>query len=100
MSQQGPILVVSSDGGPPFLTALDQAQMFPVIETGWADAARAITQVQPTAVLAAMSDSAEPRLAALARLIAARKPYLPLIAVGSNSVAAETAIPFTEGSGN
>ena len=42
MSQQGPILVVSSDAWPPFLTALDEAKMFPVIETGWADAARAV----------------------------------------------------------
>jgi hypothetical protein len=100
MSQQGPILVVSSDGWPPFVTALDQAQMFPVIETGWADAARAITQVQPTAVLAAMAGSTEPRLAALAKQIAARKPYLPLIAVGPKSVTTDNAIPFTDGSGN
>ena len=44
MSQQGPILVVSSDGWPPFVTALDEAQIFPVIETGWVDAARAVAQ--------------------------------------------------------
>jgi hypothetical protein len=100
MSQQGPILVVSSDGWPPFVTALDQAQMFPVIETGWADAARAITQVQPTAVLTATSGSTETRLAALAKQIAARKPYLPLIAVGPESVTTDNAIPFTDGSGN
>ena len=100
MSQQGPLLVVSSDGGPPFVTALDQAQMFPVIETGWADAARAITQVQPTAVLAAMAGSTEPRLAALATQIAARKPYLPLIAVGPKGATTDNAIPFTDGSGN
>ena len=100
MSQQGPILVVSSDGWPPFATALDQAQMFPVIETGWADAARAITQVRPTAVLAAMAGSTEPRLAALATQIAARKPYLPLIAVGPKGATTDNAIPFTDGSGN
>jgi len=100
MSQQGPILVVSSDGWPPFVTALDQAQMFPVIETGWADAARAITQEQPTAVLTATSGSTETRLAALAKQIAARKPYLPLIAVGPESVTTDNAIPFTDGSGN
>jgi hypothetical protein len=102
MSQQGPMLIVSSDGWPPFVTALDQAQIFPVIETGWADAARAVTQVQPAAVLVAMSSTVEARLAALATQIAARKPYLPLIAVESGSARRESstlpdnAIPFTQ----
>jgi hypothetical protein len=97
MSQQGPILVVSSDAWPPFVTALDEAKMFPVIQTGWADAARAVTQVQPTAVLAAMSGAAEARFAALAEQIAARKPYLPLIAVEPKSALPENAVPFTQG---
>src|SRR5262245_18517371 len=100
MSQHDPILVVSSDGWPPFVTALDQAQMFPVIETGWADAARPITQVQPTAVLGAMPGSAVPRLAALAKQIAARKPSLPLISVGPKGATTDNAIPFTDGTGN
>ena len=55
MSQQGPILVVSTAGRPSFAAALDEAKLFPVIETDWADAARAVEQVQPAAVLAAMS---------------------------------------------
>jgi len=97
MSQQGPILVVSSDAWPSFVTALDEAKMFPVIQTGWADAARAITQVQPTAVLAAMSGAVEARFAALAEQIAARKPYLPLIAVEPKSALPENAVPFTQG---
>jgi hypothetical protein len=102
MSQQGPILIVSSDGWPPFVTALDEAQMFPVIETGWADAPRAITQVQPAAVLAAVSGAVETRLTALAERIAARKPYIPLIAVGPKGVLGESsalpdnAVPFTQ----
>ena len=57
MSQQGPILVVSTAGRPSFAPALDDAKLFPVIETDWADAARAVEQVQPAAVLAAMSDT-------------------------------------------
>jgi len=100
MSQQGPILVVSSDAWPSFVTALDEAKMFPVIQTGWADAARAVTQVQPTAVLAAMSDAVEARFAALAEQIAARKPYLPLIAVEPKGALPDNAIPFTVGAGN
>jgi hypothetical protein len=100
MSQQGPILVVSSDGWPPFVTALDEAQMFPVIETGWVDAARAVAQVQPSIVLAAMFDGAEARLAALAKQIAARSPYLPLIVVEPRCALPDNAIPFSHGGGN
>jgi len=100
MSQQGPILVVSSDAWPSFATALDEAKIFPVIQTGWADAARAVTQVQPAAVLAAMSDAAEARLAALAAQIAARKPYLPLIAVEPTSALPDNALPFAQNGGN
>jgi hypothetical protein len=100
MSQQGPILVVSSDGWPPFVTALDEAQMFPVIETGWVDAARAVAQVQPAIVLAAMFDGAEARLAALAKHVAARSPYLPLIVVEPRCVLPDNAIPFSQGGSN
>ena len=100
MSQQGPILVVSSDAWPSFVTALDQAKTFPVIQTGWADAARAITQVQPAAVLAAMSGAAEARLAALAAQIAARKPYVPLIAVEPTNALPDNALPFAQHGGN
>ena len=42
MSQQGPIIVVSTAGRPSFATALDDAKMFPVIETTWSEAALAI----------------------------------------------------------
>src|SRR5882757_8231112 len=100
MSQQGPILVVSSDAWPSFVTALDDAKIFPVIQTGWADAARAVTQVQPAAVLAAMSGAAEARVAALAAQIAARKPYLPLIAVEPTSALPDNALPFAPNRGN
>ncbi len=99
-SQQGPILVVSSDARPSFVTALDEAKMFPVIQTGWTDAARAVTQVQPAAVLAAMAGAAEARFLALAKQIAERRPYLPLIAIEPKSALPENAIPFTQGQGN
>ena len=47
MSQQGPILVVSTAERPSLASALDQARLFPVVETGWADALHAVEQVQP-----------------------------------------------------
>jgi len=100
MSQQGPILVVSTAARPSFASALDDAKLFPVVETEWADAARAVEQVQPAAILAATSGIDETSLAALARQIAARQPYLPLIAVDPLIGLPENAIPFFQVQGN
>jgi hypothetical protein len=96
---QGPLLVVSSAGRPAFASALDEAQMFPLIEASFADAAKAVMQVQPSAVLADMSNANPARFAALATQIAARKPYLPLIAVGPQHALPENAIPFSPSGG-
>ena len=57
MSQQGPILVVSTARRPSFAATLDVGRLFPVVETEWADAVRAVEQVQPAAVLAATADT-------------------------------------------
>jgi hypothetical protein len=100
MSQQGPILVVSTAERPSFASALDDAKLFPVVETGWADAARAVEQVQPAAILTAASAVDETSFAALARQIAARQPYLPLIAVDPLIGLPENAIPFFQAQGN
>ena len=100
MSQQGPILVVSSAGRPSFAAALDDARMFPVVDAGWADASRAVEQMQPAAVVVAMPEALEPRFAALAKRIAAREPYLPLIAVDPRIRLPENAIPFSQGGGS
>src|SRR6185437_1268604 len=94
MSQQGPLLLVSNQGRPAFATALDEAQMFPLIETSFADAPRAVAQVQPSAVLADMSGADSEQFAALAAEIDARSPYLPLIAVNGEGALPENAIPF------
>lgn len=94
MSQQGPILVVSTARRPSFASALDAAGLFPIVETKWEEAARAVEQVQPAAVLAAMSDVNEATLAVLAAKIATRQPYLPLIAVDPESPLPDNAILF------
>jgi hypothetical protein len=99
MSQQGPLLIVSTAGRKPFAAALDEAQIFPVIEAGFADAMRAIAQVQPAAVLADMRGVDQAQFAVLASRIAARQPYLPLIAVGPEGALAENAIPFSPAKG-
>jgi len=95
MSLQGPIIVVSTDRQPALTAALDDAKMFPVIETGWADASRAVAQMQPAAILVAMSEGAEPELSILAKHIGALEPYLPLIAIDPTTSLPENAIPFS-----
>lgn len=94
MSQQGPILLVSTARRPSFADALDVAKLFPVIEAPWADAARAVDQVQPAAVVADCSEINEAGLAALAARVAARQPYLPLIAIDPQMALPDNAIPF------
>ena len=94
MSQQGPILVVSTARRPSFAAMLDLAKLFPVVETEWADAVRAVEQVQPAAVLAATSDIDAAWLAELAARVAARQPYLPLIAVDPRVPHPDNVIPF------
>lgn len=100
MSQQGPILVVSTATEPSFASALDVARLFPVVEAEWADAARAVEQVQPAAVLASVAGVDDISLAPLAARIAACQPYLPLIAVDPEHPLPDNAIPFFHAQGN
>jgi hypothetical protein len=100
MSQQGPIIIVSTARRPAFASALDEAKLFPVVETPWADASRAVEQLQPAAVLVAMSDAVDSGLSALAKQIGARQPYLPLIAVDPRQDLPENTIPFARSGGN
>src|SRR5665213_1551109 len=100
MSQQGPVIVVSAAGRPSFAAALDETRVFPIIDAGWNDVSRAVETLQPAAVLVAMANAAEPRLEALAGQIAARQPYLPLIAVDPQMALPKNAIPLSLAGGN
>ncbi|MET4230216.1 hypothetical protein ABIA85_003483 [Bradyrhizobium sp. LA6.10] len=100
MSQAGPILFVSNAQRPPFIAALDEARLFPVVDTDWASAARAVEQVQPSAVLAAMHVGHEPHLATLARKIADQSPYLPFVALDAAGTLPQNALPFSSRGGN
>jgi hypothetical protein len=95
MSQQGPILVVSHAGRPSFAAILDEADLFPVIESGWTDAAQAIAQVNPAAVIADAKQVDHAQFAVLAKHVAAQEPYLPMIAVDPDAPLPQNAIPFT-----
>ena len=96
MSQQGPIILVSSAVQPSFAAALDDTKLFPVVSTTWTDAPRAIAQLQPAAVLAATSGNDQPGFAALAQQISAVQPYLPLIAIDPPPYLPENALPFSQ----
>ncbi len=100
MSQAGPILFVSNTGRPPFIAALSEARLFPVIDTDWASAARAVEQVQPAAVLAAMHGGHEPHLATLAKKIAHQSPYLPFVALDAAGPLPHNALPFSSHGGD
>jgi hypothetical protein len=92
MSQQGPILVVSSGEPSSVVAALSQTAMFPVIETNWREAAHALEQLQPAAVL--VSGDAGPGFAALAAQAADIKPYVPLLVIDPSASLPVNALPF------
>jgi hypothetical protein len=99
MSQQGPIIVVANAGRPQFVRALEQAGMFPIIDTARVDASRAVEQMAPAAIVVA-SEVVDSGFEALAKQVAATKPYLPLIAIGPGSSLPANAIPFSPSGGN
>ncbi|MBI5319637.1 GGDEF domain-containing protein [Bradyrhizobium sp.] len=94
MSQQGPILIVSNGGRPAFASALHETKLFPVVDSDWTDAVRAVEQLRPGVVLVACRGMNKPALESLRRQIAAREPYLPLIAVDPETSLPDNAIPF------
>jgi hypothetical protein len=100
MSQQGPILVVSTAERPSFASALDNAKLFPVIDASWDDASHAVEKLAPAAILVALSETIEPGLQALAKRVAATKPYVPLIAVDPKTRLPENVMPFSQSGGN
>jgi hypothetical protein len=98
--QQGPIIVVSDDQQPAFMAALGEGGLFPVIETTWAEASRAIAQLHPALVLADASEVATAELDRIARQIDRIQPYLPLLVIEPKGALPENAIPFSQTSGN
>ena len=81
--------------GRPSLRRWTRRRFFPVIDTGWAGAARAVEEVQPAVVLAAMHAGHEPHLAPLARKIAEQSPYLPFVALDAAGALPHNALPFS-----
>jgi hypothetical protein len=92
MSQQGPILVVSPGEPSSVVAALAKTGMFPVIESNWPEAAHAVEQLQPAAVL--VSGDAVADFAALAAQVAELKPYVPLVVIDPTVSLPKNALPF------
>jgi hypothetical protein len=92
MSQQGPILVVSSGEPSSVAATLSETGMFPVIESNWPEAPHAVEQLRPAAVL--VSGDAGPGFAALAAQVADIKPYVPLVVIDPQLSLPENALPF------
>ena len=100
MSQQGPILIIGNSGRPCFAAALDEAGMFPLVDADWSNAVRAVSDLQPAAVVVDMPGVDKARFEALAQQIGRRKPYVPLIAVESEGELPENALPLGLSGGN
>src|SRR2546423_3217149 len=98
MSQQGPVVVVSSGETSSVAAALSETRMFPVVETIWSEAARAVELLQPAAVLVAGDAGAE--FEALAGQVADTKPYTPFIVIDPRMVLPENALPLALTDGN
>jgi hypothetical protein len=98
MSQQGPIVFVASGEPSPLAVALSDTKMFPVVETNWSEAARAIEQLHPAAVLA--PGDAGAGFEALARQVAEVRPYVPFIVIDPRTSLPESVLPFALTDGN
>src|SRR4051812_1280858 len=98
MSQQGPILLVSSGETSSLARVLSHTKLFPVIETGWSDVAHAVAGLQPAAML--ISGEVGPQFAVLAAQVAELSPYAPLIVIDPSIQLPDNALPLGLPDGN
>ena len=96
MSDQAPIVAISSMIPASFSAALADTRMFPIIEAGWSEALDAVARVQPVAVVASVTEADMPVFGTLARRLAAKQPYVPLIAIDPTVALPINALPFTQ----
>ena len=92
MSQQGPIIVVSGGLSTALSAALKDAKLFSVIDTDWPEAACAVEELQPAAVV--VSGAADLRFATLASQIGRLSPYVPLIVIDPPTSLPANALPL------
>lgn len=100
MSQQGPIIVVSSGEPQPFAEALSETKLFPVIDVIWSNAPQAIEQLQPAAVFVTEVEHNKSAFEKLAEQIATKQPYIPLIVIDPKMPLPANALPFSDTNGS
>ena len=100
MSQQGPLIVISSDEKLSPSAALSEMEMFPVINAVWSEALQAVERLQPAAVVASAPLDADALLWQLAERVAVRQPYVPLLVIDPTAPLPANAMPFSQIGGN
>ena len=93
-------MIVSNGVGSPLADAVAQLKIFPLVESGWADAAEAIARLQPAAILAGDVEANEACLEKVARQLKTITPYTPLIVLGPKTTLPENALPFAQSGGD
>ena len=80
MSLQGPILIVANKPAGGLAQAFADVGAFPVIETSWAGAATAATEVKPSVIVLSEPDGADSdTVLAVARHVATVAPFIPMV---------------------
>jgi len=102
MAQLGPMVVVAEASATDLVDLLSQAGAFPIVETRFADAAAAVTEIQPAALLIAEPSAApsERHLQTLLKSIEARGgPFMPVLARvdGPGPIRIPFALPIATG---
>ena len=98
MALLGPIVVVAERSTADLVDVLGKAGAFPIVETKFADAATAVAEIQPAALMIAdpAPEHSEPQLEALLEKIGTRGgPFMPVLARadGGRMVAIPFALP-------
>ncbi len=102
MALLGPIVVVAESSTADLVDVLGKAGAFPIVETKFADAATAVAEIQPAALMIAdpAPKHSEPQLEALLEKIGTRGgPFMPVLARadGGRMVAIPFALPVAVG---
>jgi hypothetical protein len=96
MSLPGPILIVGESSAADLIRAAETAGAFPIVELGWADAAAAVAEMNPTAVL--ISEPHPPSVEAaleLAQRTAQAQPLIPVfVRLADGQTPPPHALPF------
>lgn len=100
MAEQAPIVVVAGLHSRALSAALADTRMFPLIDAGWPDALDAVARVQPAAVVVSAGEDETIILHEIARRLAAKPPYVPLIVIDPTTSLPPRAIPFASTAGN